>query len=164
MSEILPQIKTERFPMPLIVEALDGDNTWKVIGPFYCEDEELGRIETPLSELTDFGSIPRYLWGIISPFSRYRKPFMTHDTCYTYQMFNGKAITQKQADDCLLRGMKERDEQHNKICRWWEKKFGLERATIFVALRAAGFSAWNQHTRELELIKTELGLNNTTPG
>lgn len=153
MSEKLPQISSIRFPLPLIVEALDGENTWQVFQPFYCVDEELGRIDTPIDEPTDFGSIPRALWGIVSPFSRYRKPFITHDTCYTYQEVNGKVITQRQADDCLLRGMKERDEEHNKICKWWQKKFGMERVTIWMALRSGGFIAWNEHARKLEKSK-----------
>lgn len=150
MSGYLPQISSPRFPLPLIVEALDGDTEFRVSAPFYCIDEILGRIDTPMSEVTDFGSIPRQLWWAISPISRYRKPYMTHDTCYTYQQVNGAPITQRDADDCLLRGMKERDELHNKICKWYQKKFGIERGIVFSALRLAGFLAWNKHTEELE--------------
>lgn len=149
MSEILPQIASARFPFPLIVEALDGEDDWRFNELFSCIDEKLGKIDTPQGDTTDFGSIPRQFWGIISPISRYRKPYATHDTCYRYQTFNDKPITQKDADDCLLRGMKERDILHNKICKWYQKKFGLERATVYSFLRMLGWIAWGQHTKEL---------------
>ena len=143
MGEPLPQIASTIFPVPLRVEDCDGSDTdWIICDDFHCIDPVLGRIDVPKGTITDFGSIPRPFWGIISPVSRYRKPFVIHDRNYNLQKF-----TQKQADACLLRGMKERDAIHNKISPWYRKKFGLERSTIWFFLRVGGWKAWNDHKK-----------------
>lgn len=138
----LPQIASSIFPVRLCVEALDDDIHWRVCEDFYCVDDVLGRIDVPAGTITDFGSIPKIVQSLISPTNRYRKPFVIHDTNYTNQVF-----TQKQSDDCLLRQMQERDQLHNKIAKWYQKKFGLERMTIYLALRAGGWVAWNENKR-----------------
>lgn len=150
MAELI-QIASKLFPVPLDVRALDDDVDWQVREDFYCVDPVLGRIDVAAGTITDFGSIPKVFQNLISPVNRYRKPFLIHDRNYTMQELNGMPLTQKQADDCLLRGMKERDEQHNAIAaHWWKKKIGLERGVIYSALRMGGWIVWAQHRRENE--------------
>lgn len=147
MTELI-QLTSEFFPVPLIVEALDEDDEWEVKEDFYGIDPILGRIDVPKNTITDFGSIPKIMRGLISPTSRYRKPYLEHDRNYTQQELNGKPLTQKQSDDCLMRGMVERDMQHNKLVPWYKKKFGLERNTIYIGLRIGGFAVWEEHRKE----------------
>lgn len=127
----------DSFPLPLIVRALDHEYDWEVVYPFYCNDPVLGRIDVPAGTVTDFGSIPRRLWSIISPVGIYREPYVIHDRLYSVQQF-----TQKQSDDCLLRGMKEKDILH--------KRWGVQRMTIYIHLRLYGWVVWRRHKKAKE--------------
>ena len=145
MGENLFHIPSKLFPVPLIVEALDDDIHWEAKKLFYSDDPVLGRIEMPAGTITDFGSIPQICQAIVSPTNRYRKPYVIHDRNYKLQK-----CSQHQADDCLLRGMKDRDEAHNKVCKWWQKKIGLERSIVYSQLRLWGWISWEQHRKENE--------------
>jgi hypothetical protein len=73
-----------QFTKPLIVK-LVGKNLWEVVEPFeyhvgsYPSDEV---ITVPAGKVTDFASVPRIFWWIISPIDTHAKAAVVHDYCY----------------------------------------------------------------------------------
>ena len=121
----------------LVVSPLtDGDN-WKVEEPFYYRDNKLGKITVDAGFITDFGSIPRPFWNIISPYGKAGRGFVIHDQLYTFQVVNGNKIKQKAADDCLMRMMTEL--KVSPFVRWM----------IYGHLRMWGWIAWLNHKKDL---------------
>jgi Protein of unknown function (DUF1353) len=80
--------------------------------------------------VTDLASIPRIAWDIYPPTS-IPKPSVLHDWLYSRQV-----VTRKQADDYLLEAM-------------IATGVGMfKRQVIYRNVRAFGWVAWNQHTKE----------------
>ena len=72
------------FKSDLIVKSV-GAYEWQIMQPFYFyfneNDKETGII---IEEgfITDFASIPRYLWSILPPVGLYTKAAVVHDYLY----------------------------------------------------------------------------------
>jgi len=72
---------------------LVGKNLWMNIEPFeyhvntYPSDEV---ITVPIGFETNFASIPRILWPVISPIDRHAKAAVIHDYCYYHGLYNRK--------------------------------------------------------------------------
>jgi hypothetical protein len=72
------------FTTPLIVK-LVGNNLWSVFEPF---DYHVGSypskeiIHVPVGFVTDFASVPRIFWSVISPIDKHGKAAVIHDYLY----------------------------------------------------------------------------------
>jgi hypothetical protein len=76
-----------QFTSPLIIELI-GPNLWRTFYPF---DYHVGSypskeiIVVPTGFVTDFASIPRILWPVLSPVGEYGKAALLHDYCCAIQ-------------------------------------------------------------------------------
>ena len=91
---------------------------------------------------TDFGSVPKIFWNIISPWDRQcLVAFITHDYLY----FKGN-VTREEADDILY-------ELIRAYGGGWFKA-----QAIYRGVRAGGWVAWNEHRkREREKASKQSG-------
>lgn len=95
------------FTTPLIVEALEGGRRWKLIELFEYHvgeypSENVIRVHAGFT--TDFASVPRPFWPLISPYGKAGKAAVIHD--YLYASFGlGARLTRKQADGIFLQAM-----------------------------------------------------------
>lgn len=109
---------------------IEGTFLWWLAEQFQVQDDVLGLITALQYFITDLGSIPRIFWNIIPPDGPAVIGYVVHDWLYAKQF-----CTRAQADACLLRLM---------------KQFGVgwtARTTVYVALRAAGWAAWNNDAK-----------------
>lgn len=91
-----------RFLNKLELEYIDGHN-WRVTRNFAYESSSLKRtITVPAGFVTDFASIPRFLWSILPPTGGYGEAACIHDECYRTPHLG---ITRAQADKVLLEAM-----------------------------------------------------------
>ena len=93
---------------------LDNDEkgTWKLLSPFtYYMDGEYVRV--PAGYVTDFATVPRILWGLVSPWGEYGRASVVHDyLCSDKKVTNTKTqeiriCTRKEADKIFLEAMKD---------------------------------------------------------
>jgi hypothetical protein len=89
------------FLTPLRLEYLDGRD-WKVIREFrYRSEDAIERVvRVPRGFVTDFASIPRFLWRVLPPTGKYGKAAVIHDFLYRTQ-----ACTRAEADAVFLEAM-----------------------------------------------------------
>ena len=91
-----------QFTKPLIVK-LVGKNLWEVVEPF---DYHIGSypseeiINIPIGFITNFASVPRIFWWLISPIDTHAKAAVIHDYCYGCH-YDEK----KRCDDIFAEGM-----------------------------------------------------------
>ena len=126
------------FTSPLELEYIDG-KSWLLKAPFVYELGSLGSgisITVPEFFVTDFASIPRGLWNLFPPTGEYGKAAVIHDYLYRrgYIEDHGKFRYPDRGEvDAIFRdasavlGV-------NRATRW----------TMWLALRGAGWSAWNK--------------------
>ena len=102
----------------------DCGRRWKLITPFpFSVDGR--RWEAPASFWTDFASIPRFIWPVVSPYEIGKGP-VPHDLGY-YLGVESKSYW----DEVLLACM-----EHEKIDRW-------KRRPVYRAVHLFGWKAWN---------------------
>ena len=102
------------FTTPLIVEFV-SDNHWRIAKEF---DYAMGAkdsdrvIHVRVGFETDFASIPRIFWNILSPTGDYGKAAVIHDYLYknggrwNFNQYTAyKLLTRKECDDVFLEGM-----------------------------------------------------------
>lgn len=73
------------FTDPLRVEPNDDCSSWTILEPFrfWLEALHVGDVITvPRGTTTDFASVPKLFWSILSPFGRYGKAAVVHDHLY----------------------------------------------------------------------------------
>jgi hypothetical protein len=73
------------FTDPLIVTPNDDETSWTLVSPFRYWITELHKgdvLTLPVGFKTDFASIPRIFWNILSPYGRYGKIAVVHDYLY----------------------------------------------------------------------------------
>jgi hypothetical protein len=91
-----------QFTTPFRGEII-GKNLWRTIEPFeyhigsYPSDMV---ITVPIGFITDFASVPRFIWPIISPIDTHAKAAVIHDYCYEYAPYS-----RKMCDLIFLEGM-----------------------------------------------------------
>lgn len=79
-----------QFTQPFVGELI-GKNKWRVYVPF---EYHVGRypsetiIYVPVGFVTDFASVPRVFWPIISPIDEHGKASVVHDYLYEIRMFS----------------------------------------------------------------------------
>jgi hypothetical protein len=133
------------FLSPLRIEEIDGDDRrWRLIDKCIYHLTDADGPEWVCVEpnfVTDFGSIPRLLWGVrgLSPFGRLRRAYVTHDQLYQkpcVQTATGtRPVTRKEADLILLEGC------HVLGASW------LNRRVIYRGVRMWGWVTWWRYRR-----------------
>jgi hypothetical protein len=88
-------------------------------------------IMVPRGFVTDFASIPRPLWAMLSPVGDYKLAAIVHDYLYWFQ-----PCTRAQSDNILAIAMKEQGVPDG------------TRRVVYRGVRAGGQSAWNANARE----------------
>src|SRR5665213_611624 len=109
---------------------IEGTFLWWLDQDFQVQDEILGLIKALKYFITDVGSVPRIAWSIIPPVGPATLGYVIHDWLYSTQ-----SCTRAQADDCLLRLM---------------KQFGVgyaSRYSVYWALRTFGQFAWESDAK-----------------
>jgi len=102
---------------------------WRIGRPFtYRIGSEHSRTKIRVHEgfITDFASVPRFLWWLISPWGKYGKATIIHDCIYQHHHIYDR----KQADDIFLEAM-----TVLKVKNW--KKY-----IMYLAVRLFGLPAW----------------------
>jgi len=123
-----------QFLEPLKVELMNDGDLWMVLEEMDYEVGNVGsgeKIEVPMGMMTDFGSVPKPLWGIISPIGRATRGFVLHDYLYQQQTY-----TRFKSDNILLEALEV-------LGLNWFKRW-----SIYLGVRAGGWVAWNGHTKE----------------
>jgi hypothetical protein len=93
---------------------LVGKNLWKVVKEFEYHVGEYPSqeiIKVPVGAITNFASVPRIFWALISPVDKHGKAAVIHDYCYKIHY-----DTRKKCDDIFLEAL-----GVLKVARW--KKF-----------------------------------------
>ncbi len=121
------------FTTPLDLQADDDGRTFTLTSAFvYIEgDQATGKkIEVPAGFVTDFASVPQIFWNVLPPWGRYGKAAVLHDYLYATALFE-----RSRCDKILLEAMGVLGVSW--ITRW----------TIFLAVRAGGWAAWDSHRK-----------------
>jgi Protein of unknown function (DUF1353) len=80
-----------------------GRRNWMVLAAFDFDSQVLGRtVHVPVGFVTDFASVPRWLWSFLPPTGQYGKASLVHDYLYETPTF---ACTRHDADRTFLEGM-----------------------------------------------------------
>ena len=129
-----------QFTTPLIVTPTD-DGRWVLQEAFeyHVGHEDSDEVITvPAGFVTDFASIPKFLWSIFPPYHpTYGKAAVLHDHTYATQTY-----TRKRADQIFLEAM------IVLLCRWWR------RTIIYQSVRWFAGGAWKMHGDKLSTAKT----------
>lgn len=116
---------------PVVRPFPDGKN-WVLMRPLDFDIPEADLKGTvPAGFVTDFASIPRLGWSILSPYGPYAPAAIVHDYLYWVQ-----PCTREQADRALLEGMRESEVPIAK------------RESIYHAVDLAGGFAWRSNAKE----------------
>jgi Protein of unknown function (DUF1353) len=124
------------FTTPCEVE-LVGLWKFKILTEFeyhrfqYPAKNEKDIIKVPVGFITDFASIPRIFWTIVSPIDEYAKAAVIHDYLYYTGMFS-----KAESDLIFKEAMKVLDVKEWKIF------------CIYNAVKYFGWLAWWKHRRE----------------
>jgi len=126
------------FTEPLIAE-LVGRNLWKVYKDFEYHigtypSEEI--IKVPVGFITNFASVPRIFWSLISPVDNHGKAAVVHDFCYATQY-----TSKRRCDDIFYEGLRVLNVPKFKaVCMYW-------------AVRIGGWFAWYRWKRKAKNYK-----------
>ena len=85
-----------QFTTPCRVELI-GKNLFKLLEPFEYHIGEYPSeqiIKVPVGFITDFASIPRIFWPIVSPIDEYAKAAVIHDWMYKFN-YAKKSVCEK---------------------------------------------------------------------
>lgn len=83
----------------LVVKAVDATH-WQLMDDFYFEG-----LVVPKGFITDFASIPQFLWSILPPTGSYTKAAVLHD--YLYKNGYSIGFNRKSCDDMFLSAMQD---------------------------------------------------------
>ena len=109
-----------------------GDGNWMLAAPMnYTVGRSKIEINVPQGFVTDFASVPRFLWGALPPQDEYMLPAVIHDYLYWEQ-----PCTKKQADNLLAIAMMEQ-----KVDRWKQN-------AVYSAVARFGSDAWDANHTE----------------
>lgn len=98
------------FITPLGVRPLPNGRCWELLDNLIYKSS--GTIVIPKGMMTDFASVPRWLWCVIPPHGRYNYAAVLHDYLYRTQQF-----PRKEADRMFLEAMK--SSGVSKVRRWF---------------------------------------------
>lgn len=120
-----------KIPSPTVKPFADNQDWLLVENLVYSMGQSGISITIPRGFVTDFASIPRPLWSLLSPHGRYSKAAIVHDYLYWVQ-----SCTRLQADNILLIAMKESGVST------------AQQREIYAGVRAGGNSAWEEKRKE----------------
>ena len=138
-----------KFLDPLKLEYIDGFK-WKVDAEF---DYHLGTpsgnevVMVPAGFITDFASVPRFLWRVLPPTGQYGKAAVIHDFLYQHRavvrVATGRGVPvivrnvdRAEADNTFLEGM---------------EVLGVGRATrytMYSGVRVGGWKPWGEYRKQ----------------
>lgn len=120
------------FTTPLVVKLI-GKNKWSICQKFryyigeYPSDSI---IEVPVGFVTNFASIPRIFWPLISPVDKHAKASVIHDFLYFYGLYS-----RRECDLIFKEALEVLSVKKWKIfCMYW-------------AVRLFGWGSWLKHRR-----------------
>ena len=122
-----------QFTTELIVKPV-GKNTWELVEGFEYHigsypSEEV--IYVPSGFITDFASVPRIFWPIISPTGIHGKAAVVHDYCYATACY-----TRSKSDKIFLEAMEVLE-----VTKW-------KREVMYQSAVCFGLVAWNRHRKK----------------
>ena len=105
-------------------------NKWRNLETFeyYRTEDEDEIITVPEGFVTDFASVPRMFWAIISPIDKHAKAAVIHDYCYHQALYSRKV-----SDLIFLEGL---EVLGVKPWKQW---------CMYKAVRIGGWRAWQKH-------------------
>jgi hypothetical protein len=115
----------------LDVELIDGGPDARMLHSFFV-NTFIGLVMIPEGFVTDFASVPQFLWGIFPPWGKYSEAAVVHDFLYT-GFFK---CTRKQADQVFLQLM-----ERMEVPLW-------KRQTMYAAVRMFGGKAFGHPRKE----------------
>ncbi len=122
-----------KFTRPLVVSPQPDGKFWLVWEAFTYHvgkypSKEI--IKVPRKFRTDFASVPRIFWTLVSPYGKQGKAAVIHDYLYAtgYE-------TRKRSDEIFLEAMEVLG-----VAPW-------KRTIMYWAVRVGGGSGWNNHAR-----------------
>jgi hypothetical protein len=128
------------FETPLVVTPLDDGIRWEVLQPFQYKIGSIDSsevIEVPIGFITDFASIPKLFWNVLSPWGVYGKAAVIHDWLYKNNGKVGKyTYTRKQCDQIFLEAMVVL--KVGNFTRW----------LMYNAVRWFGQGTWNSYAKK----------------
>ena len=116
------------FKTPLRLEYVDGrDFVVLESFEFWSTVADDRTFTVPAGFVTDFASVPRFLWWLYSPHGQYGKAAVVHDYCY-----RSRCVSRAMADRVFLEGMQV-------LGVWW-----LRRRLMWLAVRCFGWLAYRK--------------------
>lgn len=112
---------------PLQVEVLPGGRYYRLCKNF-CVNYRRAVHVVPAGFVTDFASVPRFLWSIFPPHGRYSPAAVFHDWLYQYG-----PLTRAGADKAFLESM-----AALKVPLW-------QRLAMYAGVRLGGGVAWEKY-------------------
>jgi len=120
------------FTNLLVVSPFAEGTYWFLQAPLVYEDSAGHRIPVPTYFVTDFASIPRFLWSLLPKWDGYGTTSVVHDYLY----WERKGFTRREIDRIMLSAME-------------DQKVGLlKRRVIYGALRLFGVFAWRSNAKK----------------
>ena len=118
-----------QFTSPFRGELI-GKNLWRVLEPFEYHvgtfpSKEIITVERNF--VTNFASVPRMFWGIISPIDTHGKAAVVHDYAYYKNLYQDR----KKCDQIFLEGLRVLD-----TAEW-------KAIAMYDAVRMFGWHRWN---------------------
>jgi hypothetical protein len=129
---LAPDSALRGFTNLLVVSPFADGTYWFLQRPLVYEDSAPHRITVKRYFVTDFASIPRFLWSLLPKWDGYGTPSVVHDYLY----WERKGRTRREADRVMLSAMKD------------QNVGALKRCLIYGALRVFGGLAWRSNARK----------------
>jgi len=114
---------TTEFRSPLQLEYIDGRD-WRVIRPLRYEVRPGQNVRVPRGFVTDFASVPRFLWRLLPPTGTYGKAAVVHDYLYRTPR---SPYSRADADLVFLEAMEELG------VPWWKRTLMYDAVRLFGA-------------------------------
>lgn len=105
---------------------------WKVVADLHYVTRDGRTVTIPAGRLTDFASIPRFMWWLLPPDGDYLYAAVIHDELCDLHHAGTSTITRAQADRVLLEAMCDSD-----VIVW-------ERWLVYAGVRLGGWFYWNK--------------------
>jgi hypothetical protein len=124
-----------QFENELVVTPLSDGRRWRITQAFHYTTDAGMIIEVPEGEVTDFASIPRFLWPVLPPTGTYTRAAVIHDHLYADHRKQVAHYSRAFADAILLEALAD--------C-------GCSRLVtnvIWIGVRLGGWWAWSKKSR-----------------
>lgn len=127
------------FTSPLVVSPLSDGKYWRLDRPFtYRIGSQFSRhyIRVTVGFITDFASIPKFIFWFLPWWAKFSKSPVLHDWLYQSKSIMNKPITRKRADVVFLEAM---------LVDWRHHRSRYSIAKIeYLAVRLFGWLVWRR--------------------